>query len=147
MRADAELREGALRLLARREHTRTELTRKLTGRGWDSDAVSQLLDELAGEGLQSDLRFAREHLRSRVERGYGPRKILAELQKRGVGRPQAARVLEAADVDWAALARRVYRERFGVEAPPSDDRKERARRWRSMERRGFTAEAIAPLME
>ncbi|TVR64282.1 MAG: regulatory protein RecX [Gemmatimonadales bacterium] len=147
MTAESELREGALRLLVRREHTRSELTRKLTSRGHDPDAVARLLDELAAEGLQSDLRFAREHLRSRMERGYGPRKILAELSKRGVSRIQAARVLEEAEVDWGAVAQQVYRDRFGPETPAPQDRKERARRWRSMERRGFTAASIAPLLE
>lgn len=147
MSADSELRDAALRLLARREHTRSELTRKLTGRGWDANAVSRLLEDLAAKGLQSDLRFAHEYLRIRVQRGYGPRKILAELRKRGLRRTEAARIVEAAEVDWSALAQRVYRDRFGSKAPSPDDRKERARRWRSMERRGFTADTIGPLME
>lgn len=143
--SESELREGALRLLARREHSRKELERKLTSREWSASRVDRILDELAAEGLQSDARFAAEHLRSRVNRGYGPRKILAELVQKGVSRELAARTLDAADVDWAGVARGIYLTRFGDDAP--SDRKERARRWRAMERRGFPGDVIAGLLE
>jgi len=145
VKSDAELREAALRLLARREHTRSELTRKLTSRGWPSARVGELLDDLASEGLQSDVRFATEHLRSRVARGYGPRKIRAELRQRGVSRTLASQALQAAEVDWGEVALEIYRARFGEETP--EDTAERARRWRSMERRGFPADIIAGLLE
>src|SRR5690554_1097602 len=53
-RGDREqLRESALRLLARREHSRVELVRKLTHKGWPEPLVEQVVDELAEMNLQS----------------------------------------------------------------------------------------------
>ncbi|MDX1626605.1 MAG: RecX family transcriptional regulator, partial [Wenzhouxiangellaceae bacterium] len=51
-----EIRESAIRLLARREHSRRELDRKLRQRGWDGEDVEIVLDELDEAGLQSDRR-------------------------------------------------------------------------------------------
>ena len=138
------LRARALGLLARREHSRGELRRKLAARDTDAQALEATLERLAAAGLQSDERFAESFLRSRAERGQGPLRIREELRQRGVDDATAAAALAAAEVDWRDLLRAVHRKRFGS-APPAD-RRELARRARFLAQRGFAAEAIRGLL-
>ncbi len=141
----AELREAALRLLARREHSRLELAGKLARRGWPETAVDGLIDELAEENLQSDERFAESYVRQRVGKAYGPVRIRAELSERGIDRSQAARAIEAESPDWFAIAADWYEKRYGPE-PPADF-KEKSRRQQALARRGFAHEHIRELLD
>ncbi|MCB1866498.1 MAG: regulatory protein RecX [Chromatiales bacterium] len=139
-----EVRAGAVRLLARREHSRRELARKLAERGHDSAVVEAVLDDLAAEGLLDEARFAEVYARMRVERGYGPLAIRAQLRERGIG----DELIEAAlagwsDADWFEQLRAVARRRFGA-ALPTDNR-ERARRMRALAARGFPESLVRRL--
>lgn len=131
-------------LLARREHSRRELERKLVQREFEPALVARVLDELIDEGLLDNQRFAEAFVRSRIVRGKGPLKILAELSERGVGQAQAEQALAASETDWAAVAEEALAKRFGAE--PINDVKERARRTRFLAARGFSgAQASAAL--
>ncbi|MDZ7789426.1 MAG: regulatory protein RecX [Xanthomonadales bacterium] len=141
----AEIREAALRLLARREHSRLELTGKLIRRGWAEADVDPVVDELAAENLQSDERFAEGYVRQRAAKAYGPMRIRGELSERGIDRNQAARAMEAESPDWLAIAAAWYERRYGSE-PPSD-LKEKSRRQQALARRGFAHEHIRELFE
>lgn len=143
-RGDREqLRESALRLLARREHSRVELVRKLTHKGWPEPLVEQVVDELAEMNLQSDERYAESYVRQRVSKAYGPVRIRAELAERGIERDQAARAMAAESPDWFALAADWYERRYGPEPPA--DMKEKSRRQQALTRRGFTHEQVRAL--
>ncbi len=79
-----DVRRAAMDLLARREHTRKELARKLSKKFRAvPEIVEEELDKLKAEGLQSDARLAEVFIRSRVSRGQGPVKIKMELRARG----------------------------------------------------------------
>jgi regulatory protein len=127
----------AVRLLARREHSRAELRRKLMTRGHDADSVDTALERLAAQRLQSDARFAESLVRHRVQQGYGPVRIAAELRERGVDEPETASELVA---DWRELAREALEKRFGA-APPEDARAW-AKRARYLQSRGFPADLV-----
>src|SRR5690554_546207 len=88
-----EIREAALRLLARREHSVAELSRKLLQRGWREPEAEATIARLAAENLQSDQRFAESYARSRAARHYGPLRIRAELAERGIDRDLASRAV------------------------------------------------------
>lgn len=141
----SEIREAALRLLARREHSRLELTRKLARRGWSEPEVLSVIDELAEENLQSDERFAEGYVRQRASRAYGPMRIRGELSERGIDRSLAARALETESPDWFAIAADWYEKRFGSEPPA--DLKEKSRRQQALARRGFAHEHIRELFD
>lgn len=79
-------RASALRLLARREHSRLELSLKLRQRKIESAIIETVLDEYEAEGWLDDDRFADVYARQRMDIGYGPLRILGELQQRGVHR-------------------------------------------------------------
>lgn len=141
--ADCERR--AVALLARREHSRLELERKLALRGFAPAIVAETLDRLEQNGLLSGQRFVSGFIVSRADRGSGPAKIRAELAQRGIRPDEAAAAIAAADVDWAALARRVRAKRFGE--PPPRDFAERARQARFLSGRGFEPEHIDAALE
>ena len=79
-----QARHKAMDLLARREHTRKELTTKLATKGFQDDVIEQTINRLTEEGLQSDERFTEAFVTMRTKKGQGPLRILKELQERGV---------------------------------------------------------------
>ena len=98
-----QARSVALRLLARREHSRYELAIKLRQRKIPPDVFDPVLDEYEREGWLDDDRFAEIYSRQRIEAGYGPLRILAELQQRGVN--QAPECLSSvAEEEWCRRA-------------------------------------------
>jgi regulatory protein len=129
-----------MNLLARREHSRFELTQKLTARGVDEDLAGEVVGRLAGENLVSDERFADALSRSRIERGYGPVRIAAELRERGVDADLAAQWADFAAREWLDRANAARVRKFGSEIPT--DTRERARQMRFLHARGFTQAQI-----
>ncbi len=157
------LREKALRLLARREHSAWELRQKLRAKAGapapaadgeddeeDESARAQrgralldaLLAELAEIGAQSDARFTEQICRLRYRTGRGPGKLRAELR----GHQIAPETIDAAMSEytgkWRALAARVREKKFGAEAPASYA--EWAKQARFLQQRGFGEEEIEP---
>ena len=106
--------QRALGLLTRREHSRKELTRKLTSRGLEAGEVVAAVDRLAELGWQDDTRFAENLVRSRAATGYGPIRIRAELGTHGLDREAIARAMDSFEGDWSGNARDLVRRRFGA---------------------------------
>jgi regulatory protein len=79
-----ELRERALRLLARREHSRVELVRKLERAGFARDDIAPLLDAFEAKNWLSDRRFAESYVADHRARA-GSVKLAYDLRQRGVG--------------------------------------------------------------
>jgi regulatory protein len=140
---EAACKRTAVELLARREHSRLELERKLATRGFPEAVIAPALDALEQSGVLVATRFTESFIRSRLAKGQGPVRIRAELAQRGVG--DAAELLRGADIDWLATARAVLRKRFGAE-PPRDYR-ERAKQARFLQYRGFTADQVRAALE
>ena len=129
---------AAVRLLARREHSRLELRRKLLARGHSAEVVESTLTRLAEDGHQSDARFAESFVRSRMARGQGLLKIGAGLRERGVDDGIAATLLQLGDAEWGRLATAALRKRFGD--APAAGRAEWAKRVRFLAGRGFSSD-------
>lgn len=129
------IEQRAVFLLGRREHSAAELRRKLIEKGFYGEPVEEVIDELQERGWQSDERFAQSYIRQRIEAGYGPLKIYADMSQKGISRNLVEQLLEQAEVDWVAVAAERYRRRFGQVAPDND--KEKARRQRHLAARGF----------
>jgi regulatory protein len=131
-------------LQSRREHSRKELGRKLQTRGLDAAETLSALDRLAGEGWQSDARFAEMLVRTRVGAGYGPLHIRAELGTHGLGADAIAEAFATAfphePLDWPAVARDALRRRYA--GRPAADRAEALKRAHFLQRRGFDLDTI-----
>jgi regulatory protein len=133
--------EKAIALLARREHSARELKSKLARRGFDTDVNAATLERLQSKDFQNDARFGEMLVRSRIEGGYGPRWIIAELRTHGIDEEKARELIEAAEPDWPALIRRQLRRRYG--SKPAADFAERAKRAAFLLRRGFDAATVS----
>jgi regulatory protein len=138
-------RSVALRLLARREHSRYELALKLRQRRIEIDLIDRVLDEYEREGWLDDNRFADVYARQRMDLGYGPLRILAELQQRGVH--QSPECLDGAtEDDWCRRAVRLRAKRYGL-GRLDDDLPEKLRQARFLSRRGFSSTQIDRALE
>lgn len=137
-------RDRALRLLARRPHSRAELRRKLQARGCDEHELELLLDRLEDEGLLDDEEFACSFIRDRLRlRPRGRAGLLRELRARGVRHEVAVRALQElwdGSVDEVALARAVGAGR--LRSLPEDPRQARRRLSQLLWRRGFSGDAV-----
>lgn len=129
-----------MRLQARREHSRAELTRKLVARGFSTADIARELEALSERGWQSEDRFAESYCSMRAAAGFGPRRIRAELTERGITHEQIAEALAGLEVDWGVAAALARTKRFGSTLP--DDAREKARQARFLEYRGFTHDDI-----
>ena len=136
---------AALELLARREHSRRELTQKLAKRGFPDGVIASALDELERTGSLANARFTDSFVRSRIAKGQGPQRIRAELAQRGIADADADDGLRSAEVDWLAAIRAVRVKRFGPELPR--DYAERARQARFLQYRGFGMAEIRAALE
>ena len=134
-------RDRAIRLLARREHSQSELRRKLAAQGYAQAVVQEALASLAAGGLQSDRRFVEGYVRSALNRGHGERKIRAALAERGIDAHLAADFLNVGDEAWQQLATAALRKRFGE--TPAQGRAERSKRLRFLLGRGFASATAA----
>ncbi|MCR9105074.1 MAG: recombination regulator RecX [Gammaproteobacteria bacterium] len=143
----AQVRIAAMNLLARREHSCEELSRKLLRRFKDATLVAQEIERLAAENLQSDERYAHSFVRQRISRGHGPLRISADARQRGVASPDLDAALAENAPDWHEHARQVMVKKFGVAAVQPGDAREMARRVRFMQYRGFAMEHFAALLD
>ncbi len=137
----SDLRQRALRLLARREHARAELKKKLAphaeSAGCSEEQLDALLDDLAGRRLLSDARYAEMRVSSRGAR-FGNARLAQELKSQGVPDEVAGDALAAAG-DELARAHAIWRRKFGK--LPSEAA-ERARQTRYLLYRGFSGDVI-----
>jgi regulatory protein len=163
------LKARALRLLSQREHSRTELEKKLSdylrlqakaeraSNAQDQDQaqsqadtpalspeiqIAAVLDEFERRGWLSDTRFAEALVRRRSER-YGMRKIKDELQRAGVTSDASAALLDGLKHTEFERAKELFERKFdGI----AEDQKMRARQYRFLVSKGFNPEIVAKVI-
>ncbi len=135
-----ELRARALRLLARREHTRQELESKLSPHAGSSEEVKGLLAGLKQKNQLSAARFAEGRARQ-LSRKYGAARIRQDLKAKGVSEELIARFSSSENEMQKAkeILERKYR-------TPASTREEKAKRMRFLQSRGFSSEIIFRLL-
>jgi regulatory protein len=139
------LRERALRCLALREHTRSELARKLKAQVEGAEGVETLealLDELTAQGFLSDQRYAEMRVGARCAR-FGNARLAHELRTQGVAAEVVTETLAASEAEFSELARaqQVWQRKFD-RLPAAAEHKERARQMRFLMNKGFSGETI-----
>lgn len=134
----ASLRNRALGYLARREHSRAGLTRKLEAAGYDVDAIKPLLDQFEEKGWLSDRRFAESWVADHREK-HGPVKLAHALREHGVSDDLIAQCLPLDRDASLSSARALYHRKFS--APPTDAR-EHAKRVRFLLGRGYDMSTV-----
>lgn len=138
------VRRAAMDLLARREHSRVELTRKLRKRGAPPELIDSALQRLAEDGLLSEARYLESYVSSRARAGYGPQRIREELGQRGLQRDDIEQAMQRSDIDWSENLRGVWQRKFHGQLPA--DARERAQQGRFLAYRGYSLEMIGRLL-
>jgi len=136
----AEIRFAAMNLLARREHSRLELVRKLQARVEDRALLDEALDRLIDDNLLDDERFCEAFVRMRANNGYGPIRVRSELKEKGVSDELAAQYMGRHEVDWFEQVHVVFEKKYGLN--PETDVKNRAKQQRFLAQRGYSFEQI-----
>ena len=166
--AAPSLKGKALLWLAQREHSRAELQDKLlrytsAGQrkalvGIDDPAgeaepttygqtleesqarthITQVLDDLAAAGLQSDTRAAQSVARSKGSR-YGVHRLKQQLQAKGLAPELVACTLSEARETEFDRALEIWRRRYGE---PAQNLDQRARQVRFLTARGFDNDVV-----
>ena len=138
------LKGRALRFLAAREHSRTELERKLAPHAADQPGeLARVLDLLEAKGLLSQQRFVDSVVHRRAPR-HGSARIRQELQAKGVDAEAIATALAGLKRSEAERARLVWQQRFGG-APA--DAAARAKQMRFLLARGFAADVAHQVVQ
>ena len=140
---DLTLRERALRLLARREHSRAELARKLRPNVAPEDDLEALLDDLSKRKQLSDERYADSRANT-LSRKFGSARIVQELRAKGLDKGLAESAAAAARATEMERAKIVWTKKFRA-APGT--REERAKQMRFLQSRGFSFDAIRAVIK
>lgn len=131
-------------LLARREHGRVELMRKLRKRGAPEELIEAALQRLAEEGLLSEARYLESFVAYKARAGYGPQRIREELDQRGLARGDIDQALRDSGIDWFEQLRETWQRKFAGRLPV--DARERAQQGRFLAYRGYSLEMIGRLL-
>jgi regulatory protein len=136
----AELKARALRLLARREHSRDELARKLSPHAESPETLENVLDFLVSKKFLSNERFAevRAHW---LARKYGAAKIRQDLKSKGISAELADRA--AAGMNEVEKAKEILARKYR-QLPSTGE--ERAKRARFLQSRGFSYDTIRSVL-
>jgi regulatory protein len=140
----AAVYNGSLGLLASREHSAGELRSKLKKKYPEGEMhLDAVLERLQEAGLQNDERFAEMFVRYKANKGQGPAKIRHQLRAKSVDGAVISAALSDSKYDWSELAKTVSEKKFGGSVGEPLSPKERARRQRFLQGRGFGYEHIA----
>ncbi len=137
------VKNSILRLLARREQSRKELITKLSQKEFPLELIESAIDDLAAQGLQSDLRYAECLVESKRNQSVGPRKIKAQLQQHNIADALISQLIDEQDENWLIQLGRLKLKRFGPQLPEDIRIKQKMNRY--FIQRGFTYEQIEQL--
>ncbi len=143
MKKQQSIRNTAMNLLARREHSARELLQKLNKRDFEHDDIQMAIKELQADNLQCDSRFTESFVNQRVNAGYGPIKIRHELGQKGVAEELVDVCLAEFDGEWQDRMLQQKTRKFGTEIPA--DYAETMKQARFLQNRGFSPESVMRL--
>lgn len=137
------LKGRALRLLAQREHSRSELESKLARHVQEGDDLRAVLDELQAKDFINAGRVAESVVHRRAAR-LGTQRVVQELRARGLDDALVRETAEQLRASEHARATAVWRQRFGT--PPATPQ-ERARQMRFLAARGFPGDIVRKVVK
>lgn len=134
----ATIYNKSLDLLSRREHSVFELIQKLKKRYGTSNLIDDVIIRLQESNLLDDQRFAEAYIKVRARKGFGPRRIDAELQQRKVSEAIINQELSMIE-NWNELALLAFKKKF---SNFQKDTKEILKAKSFLQNRGFSFEQI-----
>jgi regulatory protein len=137
------LKSRALRLLSQREHSRTELERKLSQHEQAPGELAKALDELQARDFINDGRAIESVVHRRAGK-LGAARVKQELAAKGLSGEAVAAAMEGLRGTELDRAQGVWRKKFGS---PATDANERAKQIRFLLTRGFNAEIVRKVVQ
>lgn len=137
------LKGRALRLLSQREHSRTELERKLASHEEVPGELAKALDELQARDFINDGRAVDSWVNRRASK-LGAARVKQELSAKGLSGEVVAEAIQALRETELGRAQDVWRKKFGS---PAQDPQARARQMRFLLTRGFSAEVVRRVVQ
>ena len=134
----ATIYNKSLDLLSRREHSVFELIQKLKKRYGPNKLINDVIIRLQESNLLDDQRFSEGYIKVRASKGFGPRRIDAELQQRKVSEAIINQELSMIE-NWNELALAAFKKKFGNF---QKDTKEILKAKSFLQNRGFSFEQI-----
>jgi regulatory protein len=138
------LYDEAIKILARRAHSVSEMKKALIRRTADEDLIGKVIARLRQNGLIDDARYAKQFARQRTEiRHQGKYRVARELRARGISDQHIETAVEeaAANSDEAAMVRQRIERKLKFLRGEIDDKKV-ASLYRTLLRAGFTSDTI-----
>ncbi len=132
------LKGRALRLLSQREHSRSELERKLATHEQVPGELAKALDELQARDFINEGRVVESVVHRRASK-LGVARVRQELAAKGLSGEAVAAAMEGLRETELSRAREVWRKKFGR---PPEDAAEKAKQMRFLLTRGFAAEVV-----
>ena len=137
------LKGRALRLLSQREHSRTELERKLAVHEEVPGELAKALDELQARDFINDGR-AVESVVNRRSSKLGAARVKQELAAKGLSGEAVAQAMVGLKETEFSRAQEVWRKKFGS---PAQDPQARVKQMRFLITRGFNAEVVRRVVQ
>ncbi len=132
------LKGRALRLLSQREHSRSELERKLAPHEQVPGELAKALDEMQARDFINEGRVVESVVHRRASK-LGVARVRQELAAKGLSGEAVAAAMEGLRETELSRAREVWRKKFGR---PPEDAAEKAKQMRFLLTRGFAAEVV-----
>lgn len=143
------LREKALAMLARREHSELEIRRKLAAYATPEDnqdefesSINELISDFKKRGWLSQERFTEQVLHAR-KRKFGSVRIAHELRENGIEAHVVEQAIADLKTDELGNAKEIWRKKF--KTSPAN-REEWAKQARFLQSRGFGFDVIKKVL-
>ena len=125
---------AALKMLSRRDYSRTTFISKLTNGEFDKADVEAAADWCHEQGFLNESRFA-ESTSRRLGAKFGAQRVAHTLRQKGVAEDQVAAAISTLKESELSRASALWTRKFGSVAETSD---EKSRQIRYLQSRGFS---------
>lgn len=136
----SKLRNRALYWLSKRDYSEFDFRKKLDKVCEDEALKEDLLADFIAKDWLNESRYVQAVVKSKVASGVGLNRIINDLNPHGIKREQVSAFIETLNVDWFEKAKLTYEKKYGV--TEIKDHKERAKRYRFLQYRGFAPDEI-----
>lgn len=144
-----ECLKAALRMLGRRDHSRTELAGKLSHKGFEASNIARVIAECERMNYLDDARFCRYYAAYLRRRGYGAVRIEQMLKGKGLAAAHVTAGIREHCGDAAQIedCRRVLGKKVQREGPPGNTAAVKARLYRFLCNRGFPSPVVNQVLQ
>lgn len=143
-----KLRNRALYWISKRDYSIHDFRVKLDKVCELEELKSALIDDFIARDWLNEQRYMASFVRMKISTGLGLHRIKQELQQHGIKSEPAQNYMDSLELDWFEQAKSTYDKKFaGKPVDLQKDYKEKAKRFRFMQYRGFNPDQIKYAMQ